>query len=163
MVATFNLPAGAPGAVPTLSPARDPLSQVFLALADPTRRAMLSALAQGERTLKELAAPFAISLPAVTKHLRILERAGLVARTRQAQRKPCTLQVQPLAEAASCIQQYRQAWEARLDRLDALVMALQAQEAQEAQAAALAASPARAEPGAPAALAAPPGDLHPAA
>lgn len=113
------------------SPAlRDPLSQVFLALADPTRRAMLSALAQGERTLKELAAPFSISLPAVTKHLRILERAGLVARTRDAQRKPCSLQVQPLGDAAACIAQYRQAWEARLDRLDAFVLNLAQQEAQ---------------------------------
>lgn len=106
----------------------DPLSAVFLALSDPTRRAMLKALAHGDRTLTELARPFSISVPAVTKHLRILERAGLISRGRQAQRKPCSLRVEPLRDAAEWIDHYRAEWEARLDRLDAFVMALQQQE-----------------------------------
>lgn len=106
----------------------DPLSAIFTALADPTRRAMLKALAKGEQTLTELAAPFAISVPAVTKHLKILERAGLISRSRKAQRKPCTLRVEPLQEAAQWIEQYRAEWEARLDRFDAFVTALQAAE-----------------------------------
>lgn len=104
----------------------DPLSAVFLALADPTRRAMIQALSQGERTLTELASPFQISVPAVNKHLRILERAGLIRRSRQAQRKPCALEAQPLKDAVDWIQQYRAEWEARLDRLDAFVLALHA-------------------------------------
>ena len=106
----------------------DPLSTVFLALSDPTRRAMLKALAQGDHTLTELARPFSISIPAVTKHLRILERAGLISRSRQAQRKPCSLRVEPLKDAAEWIDQYRAEWEARLDRLDAFVVGLQQQE-----------------------------------
>ncbi len=109
-------------------PTPDPLSAVFMALADPTRRAMLQALSHGDRTLTELASPFSISVPAVTKHLRILERAGLISRSRQAQRKPCSLQAQPLKEAATWIDQYRAEWEARLDRLDAFVTSLQQQE-----------------------------------
>lgn len=116
---TISLATTAPQAHGT-----DPLSTVFLALADPTRRAMIQALSQGERTLTELAAPFQISLPAVTKHLRILERAGLIRRSRQAQRKPCSLEAQPLKEAVDWIEQYRVDWEARLDRLDAFVLAL---------------------------------------
>lgn len=111
---------------PPAAHSADPLSAVFLALADPTRRAMIQTLSQGEHTLTELAAPFQISLPAVTKHLRILERAGLVRRSRQAQRKPCSLQAQPLKEAVDWIEQYRAEWEARLDRLDAFVLALHA-------------------------------------
>lgn len=109
-------------------PSQDHLSAVFMALADPTRRAMLQALSRGDRTLTELASPFSMSVPAVTKHLRILERAGLISRTRQAQRKPCSLQAQPLKEAAAWIDQYRAEWEARLDRLDAFVTSLQQQE-----------------------------------
>lgn len=93
----------APEAVP------DTLSLTFQALADPTRRAILQALASGERTPTELAAPFAMSLPAVTKHLRILERAGLIARRRQAQRRPCVLQAGPLCEALGWIDRYRAA------------------------------------------------------
>ena len=108
-------------------PSQDHLSAVFMALADPTRRAMLQALSHGDRTLTELASPFSISVPAVTKHLRILERAGLISRSRQAQRKPCSLQAQPLKEAAAWIDQYRAEWEARLDRLDAFVTRLQQQ------------------------------------
>ena len=110
------------------SPSADPLSAVFMALADPTRRAMLKSLAQGDRTLTELAAPFSISVPAVTKHLRILERAGLISRSRQAQRKPCTLRVEALNGASEWLDQYRAEWEARLDRLDAFVVGLQQQE-----------------------------------
>ena len=98
-----------------------------MALADPTRRAMLQALSQGERTLTELASPFSISVPAVTKHLRILERAGLIVRRRQAQRKPCSLQARSLNEAAAWIDRYRTEWEERLDRLDAFVTTRQRQ------------------------------------
>lgn len=111
---------------PTGPHTADPLSAVFLALADPTRRAMIQALSQGERTLTELASPFQISVPAVNKHLRILERAGLIRRSRQAQRKPCSLEAQPLKDAVDWIEQYRADWEARLDRLDAFVLALHA-------------------------------------
>ncbi len=117
----------------TPSPAQSPssstdhLSAIFMALADPTRRAMLQALSQGERTLTELASPFSISVPAVTKHLRILERAGLIVRRRQAQRKPCSLQARPLNEAAAWIDRYRAEWEERLDRLDAFVTTQQRQ------------------------------------
>ncbi|MDE1943413.1 MAG: winged helix-turn-helix transcriptional regulator [Betaproteobacteria bacterium] len=130
----------------TPSPARsaaltpDHLSAVFMALADPTRRAMLEALSHGNRTLTELASPFSISVPAVTKHLRILERAGLISRSRQAQKKPCALQAKPLKEAAAWIDQYRMEWEARLDRLDAFVTGLQQQEETSAASAASGAS-----------------------
>ena len=109
------------------SSSTDHLSAIFMALADPTRRAMLQALSQGERTLTELASPFSISVPAVTKHLRILERAGLIVRRRQAQRKPCSLQARPLNEAAAWIDRYRAEWEERLDRLDAFVTTQQRQ------------------------------------
>lgn len=103
----------------------DPLSAIFLALADPTRRAMIAALSEREQTLTELAAPFQISLPAVKKHLAILQRAGLIHRSQVAQRKPCALNAQPLRSATGWINQYRAMWEARLDRLDAFVIAMQ--------------------------------------
>jgi len=106
----------------------DHLSQTFTALADPTRRAILARLAQGEATVKELAEPFHISGPAITKHLKMLERAGLISRGREAQWRPCRLEAQRLGEASEWIQQYRAQWEARLDRLDAFVAQLQAQE-----------------------------------
>ena len=122
---TLAAPAPAAG----IGPDPDSLSAVFLALADPTRRSMIKALSQGERTLTELAAPFKISLPAVTKHLRMLERAGLVRRARKAQSKPCTLQAEPLKQASNWIEQHRAEWEDRLDRLDAFVLALQAEQA----------------------------------
>lgn len=104
----------------------DSLSATFAALADPTRRAILARLAAGEASVSELAEPFAISPPAVTKHLKMLERAGLISRSRDAQRRPCKLEAQPLQEAMGWIEQYRQMWEARLDRLDDYLKQLQA-------------------------------------
>lgn len=105
----------------------DPLSATFSALADPTRRAILARLAQGETTVSELAAPFEMSLPAVTKHLKVLQRAGLVSQGRQAQWRPCRLEAAPLQEAAGWIEDYRRFWEARLDRLEDYLRALQSQ------------------------------------
>ena len=98
--------------------ADDPLSVTFAALADPTRRAILARLAEGEATVNELAEPFAMTLPAVSKHLKVLERAGLITRGRNAQWRPCTLDARPLRDASEWMQQYRRFWEARLDRLD---------------------------------------------
>ena len=98
--------------------ADDPLSVTFAALADPTRRAILHRLAEGEATVNELAEPFAMTLPAVSKHLKVLERAGLITRGRNAQWRPCTLDARPLRDATEWMQQYRRFWEARLDRLD---------------------------------------------
>jgi DNA-binding transcriptional ArsR family regulator len=112
----------------------DRLSATFSALADPTRRAILARLANGEVSVGELAQPFDMSLPAVTKHLNVLERAGLIARGRDAQWRPCRLQAAPLKEASSWIEEYRQHWEQRLDRLDAYLQELQAQERQARQA-----------------------------
>lgn len=102
----------------------DTLSTTFAALADPTRRAILARLAQGEATVKELAEPFAMSLPAVSKHLRVLERAGLVRQGRKAQWRPCQLDAAPLKEAADYISRYRQLWEDRFDRLDSYLSTL---------------------------------------
>jgi DNA-binding transcriptional ArsR family regulator len=95
----------------------DPLSATFAALADPTRRAILARLASGEYTVSELAAPFAISLPAVCKHLRVLEHAGLIAKAREAQRRPCRLQPAPIRDVAEWAERYRAIWGGRLDRL----------------------------------------------
>lgn len=105
----------------------DSLSITFAALADPTRRAILARLALGETSVTELAAPFEISAPAVTKHLKVLENAGLISRSRQAQWRPCHLEAAPLQEAAGFIEQYRQFWEQSLDRLDSYLQQLQAQ------------------------------------
>lgn len=96
----------------------DQLSTTFAALADPTRRAILARLASGESTVTELAAPFEMSLPAVSKHLRVLERAGLIARGRDAQWRPCRLEPAPLKHVADWVDQYRVIWEKRLDRMD---------------------------------------------
>ena len=96
----------------------DQLSATFAALADPTRRAILARLARGEVTVTELAEPFDMSLPAVTKHLKVLEKAGLISRGRQAQWRPCKLEAQPLRDATDWIAQYRQFWEGTLDRLE---------------------------------------------
>ena len=96
----------------------DSLSTTFAALADPTRRAILARLAQGDATVGELAEPFAMSLPAISKHLKVLELAGLVSKRREAQTRPCTLNGAPLREAEAWLQQYRRFFEASLDRLD---------------------------------------------
>lgn len=106
----------------------DQLSVTFSALADPTRRAILARLALGEASVAELAQPFSISPPAVTKHLKVLQRAGLITQGRQAQWRPCKLEAAPLHEAADFIAQYRQFWEQSLDRLDNYLQQLQAQE-----------------------------------
>lgn len=106
----------------------DTLSLTFSALADPTRRAILARLSLGETSVSELAEPFHISAPAVTKHLKVLENAGLITRGRQAQWRPCKLEAAPLQEAASFIEQYRQHWDQSFDRLDNYLQQLQAQE-----------------------------------
>lgn len=105
----------------------DRLSATFAALADPTRRAILARLIQGERSVTELAEPFAMSQPAVSKHLKVLERAGLVSRGREAQWRPCRLDAGPLKDATEWLEPYRRLWEARFDRLDAYLAELQAQ------------------------------------
>jgi DNA-binding transcriptional ArsR family regulator len=104
------------------------LDATFAALADPTRRAILARLASGEASVMELAKPFRISQPAISKHLRVLERAGLISRGRDAQRRPRRLEAQPLAEASSWLEHYRQFWEKRFQRLDALLEAMKASE-----------------------------------
>ena len=106
----------------------DTLDRTFAALADPTRRAILARLASGQASVTELAAPFAMSLPAVSKHLKVLERAGLVARGRRAQWRPAQLQAEPLHEVADWLADYRQFWEERLDRFDEYLRELQASE-----------------------------------
>ena len=105
--------------------AADPLSATFAALADPTRRAMLARLVRGELSVNELAKPFKISGPAVSKHLKVLERAGLITRARAAQRRPCRLAPSALRQIDDWLADYRQLWEARLDRLDAYLSRLQ--------------------------------------
>jgi DNA-binding transcriptional ArsR family regulator len=97
----------------------DQLSLTFAALADPTRRAILSRLAEGEATVNELAQPFPITLPAISRHLKVLERAGLIIRSREAQWRPSRMQADPLDDAAEWIQSRKRTWEARMDRLDA--------------------------------------------
>ena len=96
----------------------DPLSTTIAALADPTRRAILARLAQGERSVTELAKPFAMSLPAVSKHLKVLEKAHLIERSRDAQWRPCKLAPEPLKDVSSWLEQYRRHWEESLDRLE---------------------------------------------
>jgi DNA-binding transcriptional ArsR family regulator len=103
----------------------DPLSATFAALADPTRRAILARLTQGEMSVNDLAKPFKISGPAVSKHLKVLERAGLITRARAAQRRPCRLAPSALRSIDAWLADYRQLWEARLDRLDDYLGALQ--------------------------------------
>ena len=106
----------------------DTISNTFSALADPTRRAILARLALGETSVTELAEPFQMSMPAVSKHLRVLERAGLVERSRQAQYRPVKLRAEPLKQAWGWIEEYRQFWEESFDRLDAYLKRLQAEE-----------------------------------
>jgi DNA-binding transcriptional ArsR family regulator len=102
------------------------LDATFAALADPTRRAILARLAAGEASVTELAEPFAMSQPAISKHLKVLERAGLITRRRDAQRRPCRLKARPLADASGWLEAYRQYWEATYQRLDSLLEELKA-------------------------------------
>jgi DNA-binding transcriptional ArsR family regulator len=106
----------------------DRLSATFAALSDPTRRAILARLVSGESSVSELAEPFDMSLPAVSKHLKVLERAGLIARGREAQWRPCRLDAGPLKDAAEWLERYRKFWEQSLDRLDDYLKQLQVQE-----------------------------------
>ncbi|GAB4523188.1 MAG: metalloregulator ArsR/SmtB family transcription factor [Amphiplicatus sp.] len=106
----------------------DRLSTTFAALADPTRRAILARLTTGEATVSELAEPFEMSMPAVSKHLKVLERAGLIERGRQAQWRPCRLEAAPLKEIDAWLERYRRFWEASFDRLDAYLTNLQREE-----------------------------------
>lgn len=99
----------------------DTLDATFAALADPTRRAILDRLSRGEATVNELVAPFQLSQPAISKHLKVLEKAGLISRGRDAQRRPCRLEAQPLARANQWLEHYRAAWEANFERLDSLL------------------------------------------
>jgi DNA-binding transcriptional ArsR family regulator len=100
------------------------LDETFAALANPTRRAILARLAQGEASVNELAAPFDMALPAISKHLKVLERAGLVMRSRRAQFRPCALDARPLAEIATWTEHYRPIWEARFGRMDTYLESL---------------------------------------
>lgn len=102
----------------------DHLSETFGALADPTRRAILARLASGEASVTQLAEPFAMSMPAISKHLKVLERAGLIARGREAQWRPCRLQAGPLQDVAGWVDHYRRFWEESFDRLDNYLQAL---------------------------------------
>ncbi len=110
----------------------DPLSTTFAALADPTRRAILARLAVGETSVGELAEPFEISLPAVSKHLKVLERAGLIERGREAQWRPCRLQAAPLKRVDEWVEPYRRHWEERFNRLDDYLRELQSNKEQSA-------------------------------
>lgn len=103
----------------------DQLSATFAALADPTRRAILARLASGEASVTELAVPFAMTMPAISKHLKVLERAGLIARGREAQWRPCRLEAAPLKEAVDWLEHYRLFWEQSFDRLDGYLRELQ--------------------------------------
>jgi DNA-binding transcriptional ArsR family regulator len=112
--------------------APDHLNATFAALADPTRRAILSRLASsGEASVMELASPFAMTQPAISKHLKVLERAGLISRGRDAQRRPCRIEAQPLAEANEWLEGYRRLWEGNFQRLDALLEELKTQQPQQ--------------------------------
>ncbi len=106
----------------------DPLSTAFAALADPTRRAMLTRLCEGEATVNEIAAPFDLSLPAISKHLKVLEGAGLISRGRSAQFRPCRLEPGPLKDVADWVERYRRFWDESLDRLDNYLKEIQYKE-----------------------------------
>lgn len=106
----------------------DRLSEIFMALADPTRRHILELLSKGDATVNELAKPFSMTLPAVSKHLKVLERAGLISRRRNAQWRPCRLEAEALKEGADWMDQYRELWEESLSNLESYVQKLQAQE-----------------------------------
>ena len=108
--------------------AADSLDATFAALADPTRRAILARLASGEASVTELAEPFDMSQPAISKHLKVLEGAGLISRGRDAQRRPCRIEAKPLADANEWLERYRKFWEARFERLDDLLEEMTAEE-----------------------------------
>jgi len=111
-----------------MRPMTDQLTNTFAALADPTRRAILARLAAGECSVTELAEPFEMSMPAVSKHLRVLERAGLIARGRSAQWRPCRIDAGPLKEVAEWTEQYRKFWEGKFDSLELYLQELKAKE-----------------------------------
>ena len=111
----------------------DHLSTTFAALADPTRRAILAKLASGQCSVTELAEPFDMSMPAISKHLKVLEKAGLIARGREAQWRPCRLDAAPLREVADWVEHYRRFWDESLDRLDAYLRELQSKEKKHAR------------------------------
>jgi DNA-binding transcriptional ArsR family regulator len=111
----------------------DQLSTTFAALADPTRRAILARLATGEASVTELAEPFEMSLPAISKHLKVLESAGLIARGREAQWRPCRLEAAPLRDVADWVEEYRRFWEESFDRLDDYLRTLQSREKKHAR------------------------------
>jgi DNA-binding transcriptional ArsR family regulator len=111
----------------------DKLSLTFAALADPTRRAILARLASGEASVTDLAAPFKMTMPAITKHLKVLERAGLISRTRQAQWRPCRIEAQSLKEISDWVENYRRFWEQSFDRLDSYLKTLKNQEKKNGQ------------------------------
>jgi DNA-binding transcriptional ArsR family regulator len=111
----------------------DQISSTFSALADPTRRAILARLALGETSVTELASPFEMSMPAISRHLKVLEKAGLIARGREAQWRPCKLRPEPLKQAADYLEEYRRFWEESFDRLDAYLQTLQEKEKKRAR------------------------------
>src|SRR5262245_28941209 len=117
-----------------MQPAIDPLSTTFAALADPTRRAILARLAQGDASVKTLAEPFDLSQPAISKHLRVLERAGLIERGRQAQWRPRRLRAEPLRDVSRWVELYRQHWQDSYERLDDVLRDLQATHQEQGQA-----------------------------
>jgi len=109
----------------TATISEDRLSKTFAALANPTRRAMLARLAEGEASVNELAEPFDVTLPAVSRHIKVLERAGLIVQAQRAQYRPCTLDARPLEEVSTWADQYRPVWEARFERMDEYIEQLQ--------------------------------------
>jgi DNA-binding transcriptional ArsR family regulator len=111
----------------------DQISSTFSALADPTRRAILARLALGETSVTDLASPFEMSMPAISRHLKVLEKAGLIARGREAQWRPCKLRPEPLKQAADYLEEYRRFWEESFDRLDAYLQTLQEKEKKRAR------------------------------
>jgi len=112
---------------------QDQISSTFSALADPTRRAILARLARGETSVTELASPFEMSMPAISRHLKVLEKAGLIARGREAQWRPCKLRPEPLKQAVDYLEEYRRFWEESFDRLDAYLQTLQEKEKKSAR------------------------------
>jgi len=117
----------------TMTISEDRLSETFAALANPLRRAILARLAEGEKSVNELAEPFDVTLPAVSRHIKVLERAGLIVQGRRAQCRPCTLDATPLEEVSTWADQYRPVWEARFDRMDEYLGQLQGNQKDETE------------------------------